>query len=261
MLQVTIITEPLTALLVWIFAYLPQLIGAGILLLLAWLLATVLKFVVSQLLSSLNVDRRVASEVSGEQGGQISVLLSQIAGDVVYWLVFLFFLPAILGALGIVGLLDPVQAMVGEILTYLPNLLAATVILVIGWFIARVVRRLVNNLLASAGLDRLSERVGLSNMLGQQQLSGLIGLVVYALIFIPVIIAALEALALQAITQPVSSMLDTMLGTVPTILAAALILIIAYIVGRVVSGLVTNLLTAAGFNNLVAKLKPRWNLH
>jgi hypothetical protein len=144
--------------------------------------------------------------------------------------------------------------MVDEILGFVPNLFAAGLILVIGWFVARIIQRVVANLLAAVGLDRLSEQVGVATALGEQKLSGLIGLLVYVLILIPVLIAALDALNMEAITQPASDMLDTVLGAIPAIFGAFLVLAIAYIVGRVVSGLITNLLTGFGFNAILARL-------
>ena len=144
--------------------------------------------------------------------------------------------------------------MVDEILGFLPNLFAAGLILVIGWFVARIVQRVVANLLAAVGVDRLSEQVGIAAALGEQKLSGLIGLLVYVLILIPVLIAGLDALEMEAITQPASEMLDTILGAIPAIFGAFLVLAIAYVVGRVVSGLITNLLTGFGFNAILARL-------
>jgi hypothetical protein len=120
--------------------------------------------------------------------------------------------------------------------------------------VARIVQRIVSNLLAAVGVDQLSERVGLTSVLGKQTLSGLLGLIVYVLILIPVLIAGLNALALEAVTQPASNMLNAILGAFPDIFAAALVLIIAYIVGRVVASLITNLLAGVGFNNILARL-------
>ena len=57
---------------------------------------------------------------------------------------------------------------------------------------------------------------------------------VYILIFIPVLVAALNALEIDAVTQPVSAMLDRVLAALPNIFAAALVLIIAFVVGRIV---------------------------
>jgi hypothetical protein len=74
------------------------------------------------------------------------------------------------------------------------------------------------------------------------------------LILIPVLIAALDALEMDAITQPASDMLNTIFGALPALFGAFLVLAIAYVVGRVVAGLITNLLTGFGFNNILARL-------
>ena len=119
---------------------------------------------------------------------------------------------------------------------------------------ARIVQRVVSSLLSAVGLDALSEKGGLSTVLGTQRLSGVVGLVAYILIFLPVVIAALNALRMEAITVPASNMLTMILEAIPAIFGAVLVLTIAYLVGRVVSGLVANLLAAAGFNGILAKL-------
>ena len=69
--------------------------------------------------------------------------------------------------------------MLDEFLGFMPNLLAAALIGVIGWFVARIVRQIVTSLLAAAGGDRLSDRVGIA------PLSRIVGLTVYILIIIP----------------------------------------------------------------------------
>lgn len=251
-LGLTIIAQPLNELLNKLLTYLPGLLGAGLLLLIAWLVATLLRRLVSKVLAASKLDERLGAQVGVEEEGKVS--LAQTLGDAVYWLVFLLFLPAILGALQLEGLLQPVQGLVDQVLASLPNLFAVGLILVIGWFAARIVQRIVGNLLAAVGIDRLSERVGVVAVLGQQKLSSLIGLVVYVLILIPVLIAALDALKMKAITEPASNMLNTVLGALPAVFGAFLVLGIAYVVGRVVSGLITNLLTGLGFNAILARL-------
>ncbi len=76
----------------------------------------------------------------------------------------------------------------------------------------------------------------------------------YVFVFIPVITAALNALALQAVTQPVSQMLNTILSSLPLIFAAMLILALTYVIGRVVSDLVATLLAGIGFNKILVWL-------
>jgi small-conductance mechanosensitive channel len=226
-LGLTLITEPLNQLLVQVFEFAPRLLGAGLLVLIAWIVARGLKLIVSRVLSIAKLDERLGSQAGLEE--EEHVFLTQTLANAVYWLVLLLFLPAVLDALALQGLLEPVQGMINKILGFLPNIFAAGLILVIGWFVARIVQRIVTNLLAAVGTDRLSEQVGLATVLGKQRLSGFLGLVVYVLILIPVLIAALNALALEAITQPATNMLDTILGALPAVFAAGLVVAIAYV--------------------------------
>ncbi|KPL13039.1 hypothetical protein AMJ85_00500 [candidate division BRC1 bacterium SM23_51] len=251
-LGLTLITEPLNSLLVQVLNFVPRLLGAGLLLLLAWMVASVLRVLVSRGLTAARLDERLGSQVGVPEEQQIP--LSKSVADATYWLVFLLFLPAILGALALEGLLEPVQVMIGKILDFLPNLFTAALILGLGWFLARIVQRIVTNLLSAIGADRLSENLGMASTLGEKRLSGAGGLIVHILILIPVLLAALNALQLEAVTVPVSSMLTLIVEAIPSIFAACLVLAIAYVVGRLVSGLVANLLTGVGFNNILLRL-------
>ncbi len=251
-LGLTIITEPLNQLLIQVFEYAPRLIGAGLLLLLAWVLASILRFLVTRVLKAAELGQRLGILAGVEEKERLR--LGKALGDAVYWLVFLLFLPAVLGALAMEGLLAPVEGMINVILAYLPNIFAAVIILAIGWFAARIVQRIVTNLLVAMGADKLSEKIRLDRILGKQTLSGVIGLVCYALVLIPVLIAALNALALEAITRPASNMLNLVLTALPSIFAAGLLVAIAYVVGRLVAGLITNVLTGIGFNAILARL-------
>jgi hypothetical protein len=169
-----------------------------------------------------------------------------------------------------------------DVLTFLPNLFSAFVISVVGYFVARIVRDVVTNVLASSGLDSVGERVGFSapaikveNVPPPQtgpestleartspvvattntmSLSRVIGLIVYILILIPVAIAALDALSLEAISEPAINMLQSVLNAIPAVFAAAVLLVLAYLVARFVGELVTNLLASVGVDRFLANL-------
>ena len=250
-LGLTLVAQPLNELLNVVFSYLPKLFAALVIALIAWIVAVVLKRIVLKVLQSARVDESVGSKAGLEKK---EMPLSQTIAEIVYYVVLLLFLPMVLNALTLGGLLEPLQLMISKILGFLPNLFAAAIILIIGWFIARILQKIVTSLLVALGAEKLSEKVGLSKVLGEQGVSGLIGLVVYILILIPVLIAALQALALEAITQPVSNMLNQILGAVPALFGAALVLAIAYILGKVIAELVANLLSAIGFDSVLVWL-------
>ena len=251
-LGLTIVTQPLTAFLTQLFEYAPRLIAAGVLLFLAWIVANVLRYLVRKVLMATTIDSRLSREAGVEKEENLPV--AKTLSDATYWLVYLLFLPAVLDALAVPGLLAPVRDMVTKVLGFLPNLFAAAVILGIGWFVARIVQRIATNLLMAAGADQLSERVGLSHALGESKLSAVLGLLIYILILIPVIVGSLNALQMEGVTGPASQMLNIILGTLPGILAAVLVIGVAYVVASVVSGLATNMLSAIGFDRLPARL-------
>ncbi len=251
-LGMTAMTEPLNKMLNQIFTYLPKLLSAAVLLLIAWIVGSLLRRVVTGVLSRANIERRLA-EPAGLEAATESVL-PQTIGNVVYWLTFLVLLPAVLDALGLQGLLQPVQQMMAKVIGFLPNLFAAALIMLIGWLGARIVQQVVSNLLEATGINNFGRRVGLATGLGIESLSGLAGTLSYAVILILAVIAALESLNFEAISNPASSMLEGALAAVPSILVAAGILLIGYLVARLVARVVDDVLRQIGFNALLQRL-------
>ncbi|MFB2836020.1 mechanosensitive ion channel [Floridanema evergladense] len=246
-LQLTAVYEPLNNLLNQVFTFLPKLAGATILLAIAWVIATVVKLVVTRSLQVVRLDERLNQEVS-ETNNQFSV--SETIGNTLYWFIFLLFLPSILSTLELEGTLQPVQRLLNDILSVLPNIFAAILIGAVGWVVAQVVRRIVTNLLVATGTDRFGASVGINPSTTGQSLSWIIGTIVYVLILIPVAIAALNALRINAISIPAIAMLNDILSAVPRIFAAGIILAIAYAIGRFLADVVTSILSSIGFNNV-----------
>ncbi|MCJ7566826.1 MAG: mechanosensitive ion channel [Anaerolineales bacterium] len=248
-LNLTVVAEPINQLLYQILSYLPLILGAGALLLVAWIIASALRLVIVRLLQAAKLDERLSSEADIEVSEELAI--STTLGNVTYWLVFLLFLPAVLGTLGLQGLLEPVQGMVDEILGYLPNILGAGLILLVGWLASRIVRQIITNLLAGAGVDRFGDQTGLETALGGQPLSNVIGTIIYVLIIIPIVISALNTLQIEAVSGPASQMLATILTALPVIFGAFLLIGVAYFVAKIVGTFITNVLTGIGFNNIL----------
>ena len=252
MLGMTAMSESINTMLSQIFIYLPKLLSAAVLLSVAWIVGSLLRRVVTNVLLRANIERRLA-EPAGLETTTESVL-PQAVGNVVYWLTFLALLPAVLDVLDLQGLLQPVQQMMVKVISFLPNLFAATLIMLIGWLGARIVQQVITNLLDATGINNFGRRVGLATGLGIESLSGLAGTLVYAVILIFTAIAALESLNFTAISNPASSMLEGVLAAVPSILVAGGILLIGYLMARLVSHVVDDVLRQIGFNTLLQHL-------
>ncbi len=223
--------------------FLPRLVGALVILLVAWIVARLVKAALSKGGARLGLDNRLKSPG-----------LSHTFAEAGYWLVWLVALPILLGALGLTAMLDPINGLLAKILSAIPSVLSAAVILGIGWLVARIVRQVVTNLLTAAGSERLAARLGMKDSLGKDGLAGVVGLFLFILILLPVLAAALQPLGLDSVTRPVSNMLDTILALLPKLLAAVIIVVIAAIIGRMVSNLIASVLSGLGFNGLLPRL-------
>ena len=123
-----------------------------------------------------------------------------------------FVLIAVLDALGLELVTAPLTGLLAGIFEFLPRLFAAILILVLGWLLARIASQIVTSVLAAMGVDRLATRLGFAKALGTQRLSGILGTIVYILILLPVITAALDALQLEALTLPLTNMINQVLA-------------------------------------------------
>lgn len=246
-LQLDAVSAPLNTLLNQITGFLPKILGAAFLLGIAWVVATIVKTLVTTALRAINIEQRLGLD----SGDTNDFSLTDTLGSALYWFIFLLFLPAVLNALQLNGTLEPIQAMLNEVLAMLPNILGAVIIAAVFWFIATIVRRIVSNLLAATGVDNIGRKFGLGGGAGRQSLSSIIGTIVFVLILIPGIISALEQLQISAISEPATDMLNQVLDLMPKIFAAGVVLAFFYVAGKFVAEFITNILTNVGFNNLL----------
>lgn len=233
---------------------LPRLVAAAVLLIIAWLIATALKILIKKGSSLINLDERLTKQAALEEGERVS--FADSLANAVFWFVLFLFLPTVLRTLGIIEIAQPLQDILDTIFGYLPNVLAALIVFGIGWFIARVIRQIVENLLAAIGIDRFGERIGLAE---DRTLSNLIGNILYIFILIVTIVAALGQLNITAISEPTTEMLNTIINTIPNLIGAALVLVIAYVVARLVADLVRDLLSSIGFDSVPERLGLTWS--
>jgi hypothetical protein len=140
-------------------------------------------------------------------------------------------------------IVEPVTQMLTRIMDYLPVLLGALVILIVGWIVAKAIRRLVNWLLKTVRFDTLADKAGISEILrkGNLEVSAreVMSSIVYWLIIIMVLVMTVDALGMPKS----SDILAGLFAYVPKVIAALLVLIVAMFLANFVSGIVR---TAAG---------------
>lgn len=224
-------------------SFMPDAIAAAIVLVIGIILSGVVRKGTSYLMNKLKVDERINKE--RENKLQVENLVSIF----IYYLVLLYVLLLVLSVLGIEGVLAPLQNMFEEFVGYIPNLIGAGVIAFAGFIIARVVSVLAAT--AAKGVDAISEKVGLS---GNVSLSKIVQQLVFLFVFVPILIVALDALQMEAISGPATGMLSELLAAIPNIIGAAIILAVFFIVGKFVVSMLVELLKNLGADKLPEKL-------
>jgi Mechanosensitive ion channel, conserved TM helix len=188
-------------------------------------------------------------------GVKESSTVAERLGDVGYWLVWLL---GLIGALSRFGWLSPVVQpltdMVTGFLTYVRYVVAAAVIFSLGFVLATIVRRMVEAAVQAVELDKRLIDAGLTNTPRGPDLARLLGVLVFTLIIIPVSIAALQALKIDAISTPAISMLALIFDAIPRVIAAGLIVFIAYLIGRWVGFLAEGGLRSIGFDGIIRSI-------
>ena len=141
------------------------------------------------------------------------------------------------------------NAFATKITAFLPALIGAIIIFVIGWIIARLVKVAVERLLKLIRFDKATDKTGVQGFLKKGDIvkrpCEIIGVLVYWFIMIMVITATLDALGIPI----VSDLFNTIFLYIPSVVAAIVVLILGFLLGTLLSAVVRTAASNAGLKN------------
>src|SRR5918997_1083393 len=133
---------------------------------------------------------------------------------------------------------QPLQDAISAFLGYIPQLIGALIILIVGYFIAKALQAIVGRVLEGVGFDRWMERGGIKQFFDradtQHTPHSILGRLVFWFVFIIAITMAADALGIPQ----VSAVLAQLIAYIPSIIAAILILILAALLANFLAGIV-----------------------
>src|SRR5215217_501890 len=136
------------------------------------------------------------------------------------------------------GIFQPLQDAIGLFLSYIPQLIGALIILIVGYIVAKVLQAIVGRVLQGIGFDRWMERGGIKQFFDRAETNqtpvSILGALVFWFVFIIAITMAADALGIPQ----VSVVLAQLIAYIPSIIAAVLILILAALLANFISGIV-----------------------
>lgn len=260
--------QPVQQLLNEILGILPNILAAILIVAAGWLLAQVVRRIVTNLLAAAGADQLGARfGLRGTAGGQS---LSWILGTIVYVLILIPTAIAALQKLQIEAISTPAIAMLNQILNALPKIFTAALILVIAYVLGKFVSDLVTNILTSIGFNNVFQWIGVPSPqatrtptiiippeagdpqippLGQESgfepspvptrtPSELVGIIVLVGIMLFATIAATNILQIEALTLIVSGIV--------VIAGRILAGLVIFAVGLYLANLAFNLITSSG---------------
>ena len=221
-----------------IIGYLPNILAALVLLLLAWILAKVLRAGTRRLIRASGIDKRLGKGKDPQDESQYPV--AQGAGTVVFWVVWILFLLAILQVLGVGGLFDSIVVIFERIFAAIPHIIGAAVILAIFYFVGRLLAKLATKALTKIRFDELPVKLGLAKkpIKGAGSPSNAVGYTIMVFMMLFGIMMAADLLGFTAVRELIA-VLAQFLGLV--ILGVVIIGI-----GILIANFVANILRAAG---------------
>ena len=227
----------------------PSMVGSVLLLIVALILAYFAKKYVIKGLEAIDFDLKLQKWGLSKTDEESMTFLETI-GTLVYFIIVLFFVPFILNGLGLAGVVDPISNMFAKFFAFVPNIIAAVLILFVGNLFCKFIKQLVQNLLEGFNVDRwyrkLTGHEGDASTIDETKLAEVLATIVYILIFIPILTVALEVLGIKTISEPIVGVLNSILSAIPNILVAVILVLVGGFIAKLLGDLLEGLLKTSG---------------
>jgi len=233
-----------------ILSALPMVLMALLQIVLGIIVALIVRAIILKLGKTLKLEEKLDKIGLGDTSSSSLKLLANL----VALIIFILFVPGILGNLGLSSIIAPINAMMISLLSFIPQLLGAAIIIAIGYFVAKIIKQVVTALLKKTKLDSFQDRLGVKYESDSASFSVVIGNILFALIFIPIIISALDVLKITSISGPAVNMLTAIFNIIPNIFVAIVLIVVGVMIAKLVYSILTGILTSIGTDNVVKKI-------
>lgn len=226
------------------FEGVPEVIWAVVLLIIAWVAASICRNIVRKIMKRF-FEKNSAStplEVKASSAGTMDIV-----GNLVFAVIFFLFLPGALEHLGMYSVTEPITTTVTKFLGFLPNIIASIILIAFGIFLAKLISQIVNTLLKKSKFDSLQEKVNISPKEGSA-FSDIAAKIVYALILVVFVVSGVQVLGISAISDPATEMVAVIFHFIPALFAAIILIIFGIFLGRLTGGLVQSILAGTGID-------------
>ena len=231
-LELNAVAGPINTLLEATLAFVPNLIGAGILLFVGLMIAGIVRDIIVTAMQTIDLDK--FANKAGVDNVTGNSAISKTLGTIAYILIAIPVAIAALNVLSIESISEPASAMLGMIFDSIPRIIAAAILLGIGYFISRFVVTILTELLTGFGVDRSIAATGLVSE--GTSASNIIARVVQIAIILFFAIAATRMLGFPELTAILNEVLELAGRVVFGAVVIGAGFLIANMLGRLIGG-------------------------
>jgi hypothetical protein len=221
-LGVASVTTPLVTALQQMFSFLPNIIGAALIMAIGVTVARIAKSIIAPML-----ERTGMNKLLYKAGIESDSKLSNTVAHLIYVVILIPVIIASLETLHLRSLTQPAVMLLNKCILIIPNIIVSILLISIGCLLAKVVSRLLQQLIETSGID-----MNMTGLLGNKsfRLSNLISIIAHVVIILFFTVEALNTLQLTMLTEIGKSIIRY----IPNILGAVFIFIIAMVASKII---------------------------
>ena len=234
------VSGPFEGLLQGFLNFIPKLVGAAIIFAVGFIIAKIIRTILTKFLESIGIDRfadklKIATFIKGTS-------ISKLVGTIVFILIMIPVTISSLEALDLRGISEPAIAMLNDIVTMLPKIAVAIVLILVGIFIAKWIKGVIVALLENLGINSLFNKMGVrSSKASTLSLADIIGTVVQVVIILLFVVEALQVVNLSFMV----TLATGVFAYLPMVLAAIIILAVGFWLATLAERFVGSVMTTA----------------
>lgn len=234
---------------------LPKVLKAGLILALAWIVATIARLLVVTFFRKIPFGEKLDDLVQeGKTGAKKGRSLAESLGNFTFYLILFFSFLPIFETLEMNALVQPLSEMFTKVFAYVPNVLSAGLVLVLGYLFARLCERLVANFAESAGVNRYFEELPYETVLKSLDIARILGTLAFLVLMVPVLATSFEILDIKVITGVFGTMMAKVAEALPGVVTALVLAIVGLIVGRLIGDMTGNILKDIGLDVILSRV-------
>lgn len=216
-----------------IFAYVPRVVSAGFIFFIGWILAKIFREAVTSTLEAAQVDNLASRFGAEDDSKTASNTIAKTVGGVVFAFVLFLFGVTALGVLDIDSITGPLTGMLDQVMSYIPQLISASVVLGLSIAIGKFVANLAKSTLPAMGIDTALSAIG--ELDGEKSSNVVPSKIIATIAFIGIsLMGAVAAMNILGIDQ-LTTIFNQLLSLGGRITLGAIIIGVGFFIANVIS--------------------------